>query len=100
MCHCLLFWGGNERSRVPPKVEVAIHGCLQGMVNSLGVVSLYISKYFISWYCLSAVLATSEYLDIRLVYIEKDYWITRSLKLMVQNYNAEKAIFKGETSFE
>ena len=32
-----------------------------------------------------AVLAASEYLDIRPVYIEKDYWITRSLKLMVQN---------------
>ena len=45
-----------------------------------------------------AVLAASEYLDIRPVYIEKDYWITRSLKLMVQNSNAEKAIFKGGTS--
>ena len=45
-----------------------------------------------------AVLATSEYLDIRPVYIEKDYWITRSLKLMTQNSNADKAIFKGGTS--
>lgn len=45
-----------------------------------------------------AVLAASEYLDIRPVYIEKDYWITRSLTLMVQNSNAEKAIFKGGTS--
>ena len=45
-----------------------------------------------------AVLAASEHLDIRPVYIEKDYWITRSLKLMVQNSNAEKAIFKGGTS--
>ena len=45
-----------------------------------------------------AVLAASEHLDIRPVYIEKDYWITRSLKLMVQNSNVEKAIFKGGTS--
>ena len=45
-----------------------------------------------------AVLAASEYLDIRPVYIEKDYWITRSLKLMTQNTNADKAIFKGGTS--
>lgn len=46
-----------------------------------------------------AVLAASEHLDIRPVYIEKDYWITRSLKLMVQNSNVEKAIFKGGTSY-
>ncbi|WP_026367381.1 nucleotidyl transferase AbiEii/AbiGii toxin family protein [Bacteroides sp. 14(A)] len=45
-----------------------------------------------------AVLAASESLDIRPVYIEKDYWITRTLKLMVQNSYAEKAIFKGGTS--
>lgn len=45
-----------------------------------------------------AVLAASEYLDIRPVFIEKDYWITRSLKLMVENPNAGKAIFKGGTS--
>lgn len=45
-----------------------------------------------------AVLAASEYLNIRSVYIEKDYWITRSLKLMSQNPNADKAIFKGGTS--
>ena len=40
-----------------------------------------------------AVFAASEYLDIRPVYIEKDYWITRSLKLMAQNTNSDKAIF-------
>lgn len=45
-----------------------------------------------------AVLAASEYLDIRPVYIEKDYWITRSLKLMAQNPKSDKAIFKGGTS--
>lgn len=41
-----------------------------------------------------AVLAASEHLHIKTVYIEKDYWITRSLKLMAQNPNAERAIFK------
>lgn len=45
-----------------------------------------------------AVLAASEYLDIRPVYIEKDYWITRSLKLLAQNANTDKAVFKGGTS--
>lgn len=45
-----------------------------------------------------AVLTAAEYLDIRAIYIEKDYWITRSLKLMAQNPNADKAIFKGGTS--
>ena len=45
-----------------------------------------------------AVLAASEQLDIKPVYIEKDYWITRSLKLMAQNESAQKAIFKGGTS--
>lgn len=45
-----------------------------------------------------AVLAASEHLHIKTVYIEKDYWITRSLKLMAQNPNAERAIFKGGTS--
>ena len=45
-----------------------------------------------------AVLAAAEQLDIKAVYIEKDYWITRSLKLMAQDSNAERAIFKGGTS--
>lgn len=45
-----------------------------------------------------AVLAAAEYLDIRPVYIEKDYWITRSLRLLAQNSSADKAIFKGGTS--
>lgn len=45
-----------------------------------------------------AVLAASEQLDIRPVYIEKDYWITRSLKMMARNESAQRAIFKGGTS--
>jgi hypothetical protein len=32
------------------------------------------------------------------MYIEKDYWITRSLQCMSQNQNAEKVVFKGGTS--
>ena len=45
-----------------------------------------------------AVSAASEYLDIKPIYIEKDYWITRSLRLLAQNRYADKAIFKGGTS--
>lgn len=36
-------------------------------------------------------LPAAEQLDIKAVYIEKDYWITRSLKLMAQDSNAERA---------
>ena len=32
------------------------------------------------------------------VYIEKDYWITRSLQRLSQNPNAEKVVFKGGTA--
>ena len=35
------------------------------------------------------VLAASEYLGIDAVYIEKDYWITRTLRLMAQNKNRD-----------
>ncbi len=45
-----------------------------------------------------AVLAASEFLDISPVYIEKDYWITRSLKLLAHNETAGKAVFKGGSS--
>jgi predicted nucleotidyltransferase component of viral defense system len=40
----------------------------------------------------------SESLDIDEIYIEKDYWITRSLQRMSQNANTEKVVFKGGTS--
>ncbi len=46
----------------------------------------------------NAVLAASETLNIDAVYIEKDYWITRSLKLMEQSNDANRAVFKGGTS--
>ena len=37
-------------------------------------------------------------LNIRPEFIEKDYWLTRSLQRMSQNQNTEKAVFKGGTS--
>lgn len=45
-----------------------------------------------------AVLATSEYLEINPVFVEKDYWITRSLKMLAQSDTDNRAIFKGGTS--
>ena len=37
-------------------------------------------------------------LGIKSIFIEKDYWICRSLKLMSQSTGCERAIFKGGTS--
>ena len=45
-----------------------------------------------------AILLASDHLKINPIYIEKDYWITRSLKMLQQGAEAEKAIFKGGTS--
>ena len=47
---------------------------------------------------IDTVLATAEYFSISPMYIEKDYWITHSLRLMAQNENAGKVVFKGGTS--
>ncbi|NEW81396.1 MAG: nucleotidyl transferase AbiEii/AbiGii toxin family protein [Mariniphaga sp.] len=44
------------------------------------------------------ILATAEYFSISPVYIEKDYWITYALRLMAQNSDADKVVFKGGTS--
>lgn len=44
------------------------------------------------------VLATAEYFHISPAYIEKDYWITNTLRRLSQNPNANKAVFKGGTS--
>lgn len=41
---------------------------------------------------------TAEHFRIPPAFIEKDYWITRSLQRMSQNANAEKVVFKGGTS--
>ncbi|MDE5876887.1 MAG: nucleotidyl transferase AbiEii/AbiGii toxin family protein [Muribaculaceae bacterium] len=45
-----------------------------------------------------AVLATAQHLDINPIFVEKDYWITRSLKLMSKADPNGRAIFKGGTS--
>lgn len=45
-----------------------------------------------------AVLATAEYLEINPVFVEKDYWITRSLRLLALSDCDNRAIFKGGTS--
>lgn len=44
------------------------------------------------------VLATAEYFNISPAYIEKDYWITNTLRRLSQNSNADKVVFKGGTS--
>jgi hypothetical protein len=44
------------------------------------------------------VLATAEYFHISPIYIEKDYWITNTLRRLSQNPNADKVVFKGGTS--
>lgn len=44
------------------------------------------------------VLATAEYFHISPAYIEKDYWITNTLRRLSQNPNAGKVVFKGGTS--
>lgn len=44
------------------------------------------------------ILATAEYFSILPGYIEKDYWITRTLRLLSENNNAHQVVFKGGTS--
>ncbi|MDD4921453.1 MAG: nucleotidyl transferase AbiEii/AbiGii toxin family protein [Bacteroidales bacterium] len=43
-------------------------------------------------------MATAEYFSISPAYIEKDYWITNTLRRLSLNTNAEKVVFKGGTS--
>lgn len=45
-----------------------------------------------------AVLSAAQHLGIKPSYIEKDYWITRTLKQMVDADKDKRAIFKGGTS--
>ena len=47
---------------------------------------------------LDAVLATAQHLDINPIFVEKDYWISRSLKLLALADTDGRAIFKGGTS--
>ena len=44
------------------------------------------------------VLAAAQHFGISPAYIEKDYWITNSLRRLSQNPNAGKVVFKGGTS--
>jgi len=50
-----------------------------------------------------AVLAASQSkedggLGIKQIFIEKDYWISRSLKMLSQSRDVDLAVFKGGTS--
>lgn len=42
--------------------------------------------------------ATSQYLDIKLEFIEKDYWITLVLSRLAKSRHVENSVFKGGTS--
>lgn len=44
------------------------------------------------------ILATAEYFNISPAFIEKDYWITNTLRRLSQNSHSGKVVFKGGTS--
>jgi predicted nucleotidyltransferase component of viral defense system len=46
----------------------------------------------------SAILATAEYLDMREIYIEKDYWVTVALYEIFHSDIASQTVFKGGTA--
>ncbi|MDR9457853.1 MAG: hypothetical protein RI572_10645 [Salegentibacter sp.] len=45
-----------------------------------------------------AILATAEYLDMRDIYIEKDYWVTFALYEIFHSSIGSQAVFKGGTA--
>lgn len=45
-----------------------------------------------------AILATSQQLGIREIYVEKDYWVTYALFHIYTNEIGKETIFKGGTS--
>ncbi len=45
-----------------------------------------------------SILATSEFLEMREVYIEKDYWVTLTLKEIFNSAVADRVVFKGGTA--
>ena len=45
-----------------------------------------------------AIQATSELLEIREIYVEKDYWVTVALYEIFHSNNAKQAVFKGGSS--
>lgn len=44
------------------------------------------------------LIATSQHLDIKLEFVEKDYWITLALKHLANSKYVDNAVFKGGTS--
>jgi predicted nucleotidyltransferase component of viral defense system len=45
-----------------------------------------------------AILATSEYLEMREIYVEKDYWVTVALFELFHSPIAHQSVFKGGTA--
>ena len=45
-----------------------------------------------------AIRAVSDYLGIRDIYIEKDYWVTYILERLSRSPNSRNVVFKGGTS--
>ncbi|MFU8862032.1 MAG: nucleotidyl transferase AbiEii/AbiGii toxin family protein [Cyclonatronaceae bacterium] len=45
-----------------------------------------------------AILATSEYLEMREIYVEKDYWVTVALYEIFHSEMARQSVFKGGTA--
>lgn len=45
-----------------------------------------------------AILATAEYLDMRDIYVEKDYWVTVALYEVFHSNIADQSVFKGGTA--
>lgn len=45
-----------------------------------------------------AILATAEYLDMRDIYVEKDYWVTVALYEIFHSDMADQSVFKGGTA--
>lgn len=45
-----------------------------------------------------AILATAEYLDMRDIYVEKDYWVTLALYAIFHSDIADQSVFKGGTA--
>ena len=45
-----------------------------------------------------AILATSQALKIREIYIEKDYWVTFALYILFHSEIANEIVFKGGTA--
>lgn len=45
-----------------------------------------------------AILATADYLDMRDIYVEKDYWVTVVLYEIFHSEIADQSVFKGGTA--